>query len=165
MRVSVSSMHTIATGLPKCGWRASRRKRPRASFRCCSSGRSICTRRRLRWEKVSRTCTHCGTKVRCDATSGTACFSSRRPDANRPMKKHHRNTSLVTGGRDRRKSFDFVNPPIVRGSTVLHDDVADMERRVQARLDGADGLSTYGIYGTPTHHAFYEALTELEGGY
>lgn len=81
------------------------------------------------------------------------------------MKRRHRDTLLVTGGRDRRKSFDFVNPPLVRGSTVLHDDVADMQHRVQARLGGTDGMSTYGVYGTPTHHAFYEALSDLEGGY
>jgi cystathionine beta-lyase len=74
-------------------------------------------------------------------------------------------TQLVTGGRDRRKTFDFVNPPLVRGSTILHDDVADMARRLESRLDGADGQTTYGIYGTPTHHAFYEAMCEFEGGH
>jgi len=81
------------------------------------------------------------------------------------MTKRRKDTLLATGGRNRRTSFDFVNPPLVRGSTVLHDDVADMEQRVHNRLDGADGVTTYGIYGTPTHHAFYEALSELEGGY
>jgi len=81
------------------------------------------------------------------------------------MTRRKPRTQLVTGGRDRSKSFGFVNPPLVRGSTVLHDDVADMERRLQKRLDGVDGMSTYGVYGTPTHHAFYEAMCELEGGY
>ena len=38
-------------------------------------------------------------------------------------------TTLVTGGRDRVTSFDYVNPPLVRGSTVLHDSVADMKAR------------------------------------
>jgi cystathionine beta-lyase len=74
-------------------------------------------------------------------------------------------TRLVTGGRDRATSFDFVNPPLVRGSTVLHDSVAHMRARVQARLAGQDEVVSYGIYGTPTHHAFYEALNGLEGGY
>ncbi|MGE5162164.1 MAG: cystathionine beta-lyase [Betaproteobacteria bacterium] len=74
-------------------------------------------------------------------------------------------TTLVTGGRDRAKSFDFVNPPLVRGSTVLHDSVAHMKARVQARQAGQDEVVSYGIYGTPTHHAFYEALNALEGGY
>ena len=84
-------------------------------------------------------------------------------DDNRTPRR--RATTLVTGGRDRSKSFDFVNPPLVRGSTVLHDSVADMKARVQARLAGNDDVSTYGVYGTPTHHAFYAALNALEGGY
>jgi cysteine-S-conjugate beta-lyase len=83
----------------------------------------------------------------------------------RGAKPHRRGTTLVTGGRDRSKSFDFVNPPLVRGSTVLHDSTADMKARVQARLAGNDEVSTYGVYGTPTHHAFYAALNALEGGH
>jgi cystathionine beta-lyase len=78
------------------------------------------------------------------------------------MKK---NTLLVTGGRDR-ETFDFVNPPLTRGSTVLHESVADMRERVRRRNAGDDAEPVaYGIYGTPTHNAFYEALTALEGGY
>jgi len=84
-------------------------------------------------------------------------------------KAGRRATQLVTLGRDARASFDFVNPPLVRGSTVLHEDVADMRERARLRLEGADGESgvavTYGIYGTPTHQAFYRALTALEGGH
>lgn len=78
-------------------------------------------------------------------------------------------TQLVTLGRDRKANFDYVNPPLVRGSTVLHDDVADMRSRVARRNAGEDGEgdapAAYGIYGTPTHLAFYRALTALEGGY
>jgi cysteine-S-conjugate beta-lyase len=78
-------------------------------------------------------------------------------------------TQLVTLGRDAKASFDFVSPPLVRGSTVLHDDVADMRDRVRRRNAGEDGEGgtpvAYGIYGTPTHLAFYQALTALEGGY
>ena len=85
-----------------------------------------------------------------------------RSDAARPRR---RGTTLVTGGRDPAKSFDYVNPPLVRGSTVLHASVADMKARVQARLAGDDEVATYGIYGTPTHHAFYAALNALEGGF
>jgi cystathionine beta-lyase len=80
-------------------------------------------------------------------------------------KPRRRGTTLVNAGRDRATSFDFVNPPLVRGSTVLHDSVADMKARVQARLAGDDDVSTYGVYGTPTHRAFYAALNALEGGY
>jgi cystathionine beta-lyase len=78
-------------------------------------------------------------------------------------------TRLVALGRDARAGFDFVNPPLVRGSTVLHADVADMRSRVARRNAGGDGEdgtpAAYGIYGTPTHLAFYKALTALEGGH
>jgi cystathionine beta-lyase len=78
-------------------------------------------------------------------------------------------TVLTQLGRDRDGSFDFVNPPLVRGSTVLHDDVADMRDRVHRRNAGEDceagTPAAYGIYGTPTHLALYRALTVLEGGW
>jgi len=84
-------------------------------------------------------------------------------------KKKRPATQLVTLGRDPKASFDFVNPPLVRGSTVLHDDVADMRSRVHRRNEGEDGEGgtpvAYGIYGTPSHLAFYRALTALEGGH
>ncbi|MCA3227721.1 MAG: PLP-dependent transferase, partial [Burkholderiales bacterium] len=76
----------------------------------------------------------------------------------------HPATQLVLGGRDR-DTLGFVNPPLVRGSTVLHDSVADMKARVAARLAGADEPIAYGIYGGPTHQAFYDALNALEGGH
>jgi len=78
-------------------------------------------------------------------------------------------TQLVTLGRDPKSNFDLVNPPLTRGSTVLHDSVADMRNRVRRRNAGEDteggAPSAYGLYGTPTHLAFYRALTALEGGY
>jgi len=75
-------------------------------------------------------------------------------------------TLLVTAGRDPRTSFDFVNPPLVRGSTVLHESMADMKARIARRNAGEDSAPVaYGLYGTPTHHAFYEALNALEGGH
>lgn len=88
------------------------------------------------------------------------------------MSEHDRTrpaTQLVTLGRDAEASFDYVNPPLVRGSTVLHADVADMRSRVGRRNAGEDGEggtpAAYGIYGTPTHLALYKALTALEGGH
>jgi cystathionine beta-lyase len=78
-------------------------------------------------------------------------------------------TLLTHLGRDRDAGFGFVNPPLVRGSTVLHDDVADMRERVRRRNAGEDceagTPAAYGLYGTPTHLAFYRALTALEGGH
>jgi cystathionine beta-lyase len=60
----------------------------------------------------------------------------------------------------------FVNPPLVRGSTVLHPDVAELRARARRAAAGDDrGPVTYGINGTPTHQAFLDALTGLEGGY
>lgn len=75
-------------------------------------------------------------------------------------------TRLVTLGRGGSDGPGFVNPPLQRGSTVLHADVADLHARVQRSAAGDDsGPVTYGIHGTPTHRAFLEALTALEGGY
>ena len=79
------------------------------------------------------------------------------------------NTRLTHLGRNRAGSFDYVNPPLVRGSTVLHEDVVDMRDRVHRRNAGEDceagTPAAYGIYGTPTHLAFYQALTALERGF
>lgn len=75
-------------------------------------------------------------------------------------------TRLITLGRDAAGSAGFVNPPLVRGSTVLHTDVADLRERARRGAAGEDsGPVTYGINGTPTHHAFCDALTALEGGH
>jgi cystathionine beta-lyase len=79
-------------------------------------------------------------------------------------------TLLTTLGRakpvrDDARQPGFVNPPLVRGSTVLHADVADMRARVRRGAAGDDsGPVTYGIHGTPTHAALLEAITALEGG-
>jgi cystathionine beta-lyase len=44
--------------------------------------------------------------------------------------------------------------------------VDEMRERVRRRAGGDDSMPVaYGIYGTPTHHAFCDALTALEGGY
>lgn len=60
---------------------------------------------------------------------------------------------------------DFVNAPLVRGSTVLHPDVAELRARARRHAAGEDHAPVvYGIQGTPTHEAFLEVLTGLEGG-
>ena len=75
-------------------------------------------------------------------------------------------TRLTTLGRDPPEAARFVNPPLVRGSTVLHDSVADLRQRVQRSAAGDDsGPVNYGRYGTPTHQAFLDALTSLEAGW
>jgi len=68
-------------------------------------------------------------------------------------------------GRDDPQRPGFVNPPVVRGSTVLHADTADLRARVRRSAAGDDsGPVTYGIHGSPTHAAFLDAITALEGG-
>ena len=75
-------------------------------------------------------------------------------------------TRLAHIGRTVAGDTQFVNPPLVRGSTVLHADVADMRERARRGAAGEEGGPvSYGIHGTPTHEAFLAALTQLEGGY
>ncbi len=56
-----------------------------------------------------------------------------------------------------------VNPPLVRASTVLFDNVA-AQREMRARR-GSERLFTYGARGTPTTFALEDAVSELEGGF
>ncbi len=77
-----------------------------------------------------------------------------------------RETRLTTLGRDSSDGSGFVNPPLVRGSTVLHPSVDELRERARRRAAGDDSEPVaYGLYGTPTHHAFCDALTALEGGF
>jgi cystathionine beta-lyase len=64
-------------------------------------------------------------------------------------------TRLVTAGRDTKAQHGFVNPPIVRGSTVLYPTAED--------LHAHRGEFQYGRHGTPTTKALREALMALEG--
>jgi len=64
-------------------------------------------------------------------------------------------TSLVTSGRDTKAQKGFVNPPVVRGSTVLYPTAGD--------LHAHRGEFQYGRHGTPTTKALQEMLMALEG--
>ncbi len=64
-------------------------------------------------------------------------------------------TGLVTGGRDTKAQKGFVNPPVVRGSTVLYPTAED--------LHAHRGEFQYGRHGTPTTKALQQALMALEG--
>lgn len=68
------------------------------------------------------------------------------------------NTRLGHLGLDPFANHGFVNPPIVRGSTVLFPSAADMSRPADAAQK-----YTYGTHGTPTTSALCEAINELEG--
>lgn len=65
-------------------------------------------------------------------------------------------TDLVLGGRDPEDQYGFVNPPVVRGSTVLWANTADYK--------AAKGRYTYGRRGSPTTDALVDALKLIEGG-
>src|SRR5438105_6606286 len=64
-------------------------------------------------------------------------------------------TELVTSGRDTLAQKGFINPPIVRGSTVLYPTADD--------LHAHRGEFQYGCHGTPTTRALQQALMALEG--
>lgn len=65
-------------------------------------------------------------------------------------------TRLVLAGRDPTDSYGFVNPPIVRGSTVVYPNTEDFLAR-RARY-------TYGTHGNPTLDALEAAANTIEGG-
>jgi len=65
------------------------------------------------------------------------------------------NTRLAHIGHNPRSYHGFVNPPVVRASTVLFPDYETMRDRNQPYI--------YGTYGTPTTDALVNALSELEG--
>jgi cystathionine beta-lyase len=68
-------------------------------------------------------------------------------------------TKLGEGGRRKDWRGRLVNPPVERASTILFDNVAELE----AARPGL-GRWNYGLQGTATHWALSEALTELEPG-
>lgn len=73
-------------------------------------------------------------------------------------------TRLIHGGRGPRTAgAQGVNPPVVRLSTVLFDNLAQM-RDARTRRDQQRVLS-YGARGNPTAFALEDLITDLEGGY
>jgi cysteine-S-conjugate beta-lyase len=69
-------------------------------------------------------------------------------------------TRLVQAGRREEWTGAVVNPPVVRGSTHLYADSADLAKG----RPNEDGHFYYGRRGAPTQWALAEALTELEPG-
>lgn len=63
---------------------------------------------------------------------------------------------LILSGRNLDDSFGFVNPPIVRGSTVVYSNYDDFMAR-KARF-------TYGTMGNPTLEALETAFNDIERG-
>lgn len=74
-------------------------------------------------------------------------------------------TELVWLGRDLEPATGLVNMPIYRGSTVLAPTMSAWQEKQQQQMDGVKGVSTYGRFGTPAHHALQDAIAKLEGGH
>jgi cystathionine beta-lyase len=70
-------------------------------------------------------------------------------------------TRLSHTGRAGKRIHGFVNPPLLRGSTVLTPTVA--ERRALAAKRG-ERVLTYGLGGSETHWALEDVIAEVEGG-
>src|SRR6478609_8494565 len=68
-------------------------------------------------------------------------------------------TGLVEGGRRKEWRGRLVNVPVERASTILFDNVDELEKARPGL-----GRWNYGLQGTATHWALSEALTELEPG-
>jgi len=73
--------------------------------------------------------------------------------------KKSKATTLAHGGRRKEWRGRLVNPAVERASTILFDDVAELNRARPGL-----GQWNYGLQGTATHWALSEALTELEPG-
>ena len=78
-----------------------------------------------------------------------------------PKARLRADTRLVQVGRAGVREQGFVNPALVRGSTVLHPSCADRIAAGGRRLEQA---LVYGLLGTPTHFALEDAIAEIEGG-
>ncbi|MBO0709997.1 MAG: PLP-dependent transferase, partial [Acetobacteraceae bacterium] len=79
----------------------------------------------------------------------------------RKMQKGRFRTRLTHGGRAGTKTHGFVNPPLLRGSTVLYRDMAERRAYMGKRLEQA---MVYGIQGSETHFALETMIADIEGG-
>jgi cystathionine beta-lyase len=70
-------------------------------------------------------------------------------------------TRLVHAGRAATRVRGYVNPPLVRGSTMLYPDV---ETKLAFGRRPYEQIANYGIGGTETHFALENAVSEIEGG-
>ncbi|MDE8346286.1 MAG: PLP-dependent aspartate aminotransferase family protein, partial [Acidocella sp.] len=70
-------------------------------------------------------------------------------------------TALVHGGRKGTREYGFVNPKLVRGSTVLFPDMATKLRIGRMKREPVE---RYGICGNETHFALEAMIAEIEGG-
>ena len=89
-------------------------------------------------------------------------------DPARPEERHGSGfnvaTRLVHAGSDPARFGGAVNPPVYRASTMISQNLAELRRKRQLHASGERAYG-YGRFGTPTTHAFEDAVAELEGGY
>lgn len=74
-------------------------------------------------------------------------------------------SKLIAAGRDPERFEGVVNTPVVRGSTLLSPNMAHWQKQNARQQADEPGVSVYGRFGTATHHALQDAITELSGGY
>ncbi len=77
------------------------------------------------------------------------------------MNENDFESRLILRGRPPTKSHGFVNPKLVRGSTVLYENCAQRQTIGTRRLEQEE---IYGLYGTETHFALEALVAEIEGG-
>ncbi|MEQ1648102.1 MAG: cystathionine beta-lyase [Hyphomicrobiaceae bacterium] len=79
-------------------------------------------------------------------------------------REHSLRTRLVQRSRPAAGQRRVVNPPIMRASTVLYENVAALRA---TRVERAERQRTfsYGTHGTPTTFALEDMIADLEGGY
>ena len=84
------------------------------------------------------------------------------PDDQAPRSRPHAlATRLSHAGRAGVRVRGFVNPPLLRGSTMLYPNCAARQASAATRLDQAPN---YGTMGNSTHHALEDVVAEIEGG-
>src|SRR3954471_21250848 len=76
-------------------------------------------------------------------------------------RKHGFRTTLSHVGRASKREHGFVNPPLLRGSTVL---VPPVKERQELAARRGERVLTYGTGGSATHWALEDAIAAIEGG-
>ena len=103
--------------------------------------------RNVRFRRALRRC-----KMRAPVTDETQLpmrSKSKKPD-----------TLLTHAGRSPEAQHGAVNPPVYHASTIVWPSVAALEAAQKNRYNQV----TYGRFGTPTTHAFEEAMAAVSGG-
>ena len=83
------------------------------------------------------------------------------PDHTPPAARYRLATQASHIGRAGTRVSGFVNPPVLRGSTMLYPTCDDRRTQGSQRL-GRGFL--YGTAGSPTHHALEDMVAAIEGG-